>query len=378
MINLPISIGEALDKFSILELKLKYITDKTKLVHVTKEYELLNNILYQSKLDTIFFYNVLFECNEVIWHLCDKVRDKTNPDYLLYCDQIITENDNRVRIKNKINNILLSTTCEQKSYNKKKLCILGHLSIGDTISIIGAIRFLSFQYDEIILFCLHKHFIIISSFFKDDPSIIIKPVKNKENAFEIIESLNDYQIELLGYQKSQTLSTVFFKQYYLDLNLPFDYHFKYFYIHHNTDVEDMLYNEIIKYNHKYIFVHDNIERNDIINFSFLDNRNVLIFHPNRNYYENQPNHKYYNVWTNMHNNIVDYSKIIINASELYLIDSSISCLAIHLNVNANIKVIWKRCNLNSYFTSDHSWKIRTDRLNNDDLIINDNLIDEST
>ncbi|AYV86320.1 MAG: hypothetical protein Solumvirus4_18 [Solumvirus sp.] len=133
LIYLPSSLGEAFDKLSILQLKKKYITDAQRLIHVDKELSMLNEILkpYLDKIKSK--YEALLSCNEIIWKLCDTLREGTSVggkitkltsiEYSEACIKIIEHNDDRMRIKNAINHELGSLIKEQKSYSVRSLLI---------------------------------------------------------------------------------------------------------------------------------------------------------------------------------------------------------------------------------------------------------------
>jgi hypothetical protein len=90
-IYLPISIGEALDKLTILEIKLKYIKNENKLINVKIEYdELIKDLLiYKNKV--LHYYNILLHINENIWNIQDNVRsdqiNQTNDSCKLILDE---------------------------------------------------------------------------------------------------------------------------------------------------------------------------------------------------------------------------------------------------------------------------------------------------
>ena len=71
-----ISIGEVVDKLSILQIKKNNIKEPLKLANVTKEFTYLYNIVFSTlnieKLD----YNKLIIINEKLWGVEDKLRDK--------------------------------------------------------------------------------------------------------------------------------------------------------------------------------------------------------------------------------------------------------------------------------------------------------------
>jgi hypothetical protein len=113
MIHLPTSIGEAVDKLTILDIKCKRISDPERLVFCKQEYELLH-----SKLDSIvsnfqFYYDKLYEVNDLIWIMQDEIRSMKTPSGEK-CIEIINMNDIRFRIKDYIKgNIFLEEDCMQ-------------------------------------------------------------------------------------------------------------------------------------------------------------------------------------------------------------------------------------------------------------------------
>ena len=118
--NIPISIGELWDKYTILLIKLNKINDKNKLSFINTEINLLKPHLETYKLDKTIF-NELKKCNEQLWNIEDKLRDKErkkefDQNFIELARSVYFTNDNRANIKKKINTILNSTIYEIKSY----------------------------------------------------------------------------------------------------------------------------------------------------------------------------------------------------------------------------------------------------------------------
>lgn len=122
MINIPVSLGEVVDKLSILSIKKIEITNKKKLIDINKEYNLLL-IIYNEFLNKELakLYNDIYIINYKLWKIEDDIRDKErNKEF----DEIFIElarsvyitNDERMNIKNIINNINNSDIKEHKSY----------------------------------------------------------------------------------------------------------------------------------------------------------------------------------------------------------------------------------------------------------------------
>ena len=121
-----ISIGELLDKISILEIKQKNLKDTEKTKIVTKELESLNNTLKNDVniTDEIkSLYKDLKAINLKLWDIEDGKRDcERNKDFgekfIKLARSVYIENDNRAKIKNKINQLSGSNISEVKSYDK--------------------------------------------------------------------------------------------------------------------------------------------------------------------------------------------------------------------------------------------------------------------
>ena len=121
-----ISVGELLDKISILEIKQKNLKDTEKTKIVSKELESLNNTLKNdvSITDEIkSLYNDLKAINLKLWDIEDGKREcERNKDFgekfIELARSVYIENDNRAKIKNKINQLSGSNISEVKSYDK--------------------------------------------------------------------------------------------------------------------------------------------------------------------------------------------------------------------------------------------------------------------
>tara|TARA_Y100000022_G_C13025781_1_gene273246 strand:- start:135 stop:533 length:399 start_codon:yes stop_codon:yes gene_type:complete len=121
-----ISVGELLDKISILEIKQKNIKDEQKIKIISKELESLNYTLKKDVLITDeikSLYEDLKKINIKLWNIEDGKRDcERNGDFgekfIQLARSVYIENDQRARIKNKINKISGSNISEVKSYDE--------------------------------------------------------------------------------------------------------------------------------------------------------------------------------------------------------------------------------------------------------------------
>jgi hypothetical protein len=114
-ITIVVSIGELLDKLSILELKKNIIKDENKLIEIQKEIEVL--IQYENiKNGNLFYYNILKWVNQQIWLFTDIIKSLKSLDteFATISNKIFNYNQYRFRVKNMLND--KSSIKEQKSY----------------------------------------------------------------------------------------------------------------------------------------------------------------------------------------------------------------------------------------------------------------------
>lgn len=139
-----VSTGEALDKYSILEIKHQRITNEYKRNAVQAEIDKLSEV--RNSIDRYpFLYSVLLETNRTIWDLTDTMKGLHHTDsrYASVSHQIFDENQKRFRIKNMLNYFTSSDLKEQKSYAESEVTIY----VTDMKTAIPVIWDLSFQYD---------------------------------------------------------------------------------------------------------------------------------------------------------------------------------------------------------------------------------------
>ena len=119
-----ISVGELIDKITILEIKKEKISNKEKLVEVNKELISLNETLKksinnESKISS--FKNDLKNINLKLWDIEDGKRsaeknNKFDEKFIELARSVYKFNDERAKIKLAINNTLGSNIKEIKSY----------------------------------------------------------------------------------------------------------------------------------------------------------------------------------------------------------------------------------------------------------------------
>jgi hypothetical protein len=122
-ITIPVSVGELIDKLTILKIKTEKITDKEKLKHIVTEYDALEqkakDLLTHESISLIFAE--LEIVNKKLWVVEDLIRKKEknnefDQEFVELARSVYITNDMRFELKNKINELTNSQIKEQKSY----------------------------------------------------------------------------------------------------------------------------------------------------------------------------------------------------------------------------------------------------------------------
>ncbi len=124
-VHIPVSLGELVDKITILEIKRDKITDEAKLRNVLRELDLLEHIWRFSKFDRTLItaeWLQLRAVNEGLWGIEDRKRLKEaaasfDAEFIALARAVYFENDKRAAIKRRINEKLGSDIVEEKSYS---------------------------------------------------------------------------------------------------------------------------------------------------------------------------------------------------------------------------------------------------------------------
>jgi len=122
VIECEISLGELVDKISILRIKLQKIEDPAKLAHVKKEERVLSSKLNSLNLENIDHHlKEMIDVNLILWKIEVDIRDlerarEFNQPFIELARQVYITNDERFKRKNTINTTYKSGLVEVKSY----------------------------------------------------------------------------------------------------------------------------------------------------------------------------------------------------------------------------------------------------------------------
>ena len=126
LINIPVSVGELVDKITILEIKKIKIKDKNKLLNINREYKYLKEILRKKIKISLKIKNEILALKKInlkLWNIEDKKRKaeknkKFDSAFIKHARNVYIYNDIRAKIKHNINVLAGSKIIEEKSYSR--------------------------------------------------------------------------------------------------------------------------------------------------------------------------------------------------------------------------------------------------------------------
>ncbi len=121
----PVSVGELIDKITILEIKSERIDDPDKIANVRRELDLLTACCARPAptAEVAALKSELKRVNELLWEIedlirtCERAQD-FGPDFVMLARSVYKTNDRRCAIKRRINGLSNSSIVEEKSYSK--------------------------------------------------------------------------------------------------------------------------------------------------------------------------------------------------------------------------------------------------------------------
>jgi len=126
-IQINISVGELIDKITILQIKKEKIANLKKVKKVSYELELLENSLNSFETSKTAelknLMNELKKINQKLWKIEDDIRlleksKKFDDNFIKLARSVYITNDERFEVKNKINKLFSSEIEEVKSYEE--------------------------------------------------------------------------------------------------------------------------------------------------------------------------------------------------------------------------------------------------------------------
>lgn len=197
--KVEISIGDAIDKYNILEIKQKNITDPEKLNDISAEISLLEECKNTINAN-LYYYKILTHVNEKIWNLTNQIKKLNHAENAAEFSQISHDifeyNQKRYRLKTIFNNLCNSDIKERKSYEMNSV----YLYIKDNYTIYKKLA-------EINSLCVDYDFVFVGGEYLDT----VKKYVNAPNIREAAEENRIYtkEIRLDEYSLSAEMISIF-------------------------------------------------------------------------------------------------------------------------------------------------------------------------
>ena len=123
-LQVPVSVGEVLDKITILQIKLAHISDAAKRANIQNELDALLPLVAGDAFTTDQMQILMAELksvNETLWDIEDDIREKEavksfDAEFIRLARAVYITNDKRAEIKKQINLATGSALVEEKSY----------------------------------------------------------------------------------------------------------------------------------------------------------------------------------------------------------------------------------------------------------------------
>ena len=124
LLSIPVSVGEVMDKITILEIKAERIDDIEKCANVRRELTSLKPLVDTEMLcapDVAALFAKLKTINETLWDIEDDIRERElakdfGDSFIALARAVYITNDQRADVKRQINLATGSDLIEEKSY----------------------------------------------------------------------------------------------------------------------------------------------------------------------------------------------------------------------------------------------------------------------
>ena len=341
----PSSYGEALDRLTILELKLQYIEDGRR-EDVQREYDELKALVAHLIEKDRYHYERLLEVNHIMWEIQNILHGAYNLEkdkrYFLM-EQLAVENQRRFRIKRTMNEILGSHHKEQKGYKGKKAFLLAHQGMGDIIFMNSAVRFLATNYDEVKVVVKKQYLENARQLFSNEPSVTFFEIQDDKDISPLYgapvevfkKAIEGYEfVGACGYHKQKDRTLDIPLDFYKDLGPEFDESMIGRWS--NIPYDKSRYAFFFEKHQRVKFFH-NRSSNQIANIS-VNLEECLVINPAENMYDQS--HKWYKdaqQWVGLP--LLEYCSVLEKAEQILVVDSSFFCLALMMGLKPEV---WTR------------------------------------
>lgn len=227
--------------------------------------------------------------------------------------------------------------------------VFSHLGLGDMYWMNGAVRYLRTKYADVDVVCKTRFEEPVRSMYRDDPHIHILPIEDDYvlEPFPTIKpqiEAKGVDVYTCGVHTPNPRIYEFPYCFYDDFGIPRSARSECFYIQPSSAGQEMY--ELIKNtlallgnSAGYIVLHQEASHTIIDAASQLDKEKYLLLDLNKNLYP--ADHPYHFLAQQVVNKpLINHIQLMENAAEIHMIESSVYCLASHLDLS---RVLVKKC-----------------------------------
>jgi hypothetical protein len=333
----PSSYGEALDRLTILDLKLEFIQDKRR-EDVQREHADLKELVRDMLIRDSFHYEKLLEVNRIMWMIQDilhsgKLNDK-EAEYNLM-KQLAVENQRRFRLKRTMNEFLGSHQKEQKGYKGKRCLVVGHQGMGDHLFINGGIRFLATHFDEVCVVVKQQYLDNLKILYANESAVTLHPITTDAelspaygaDSVEFGKFASTFDIDyMLGYHGGNSVVD-FPLSFYDDFKMDRSVMMEWSYLPSTKPVDDLP---------PFVFYH--AKASNAVAQIPINLEEKLVINPSENMYpEGHRWHSLVQSWVGLP--FFEYTDILRKADQIFVVDSSFFCMSLLLKRKPEV---WSR------------------------------------
>jgi hypothetical protein len=205
---------------------------------------------------------------------------------------------------------------------KQSIVLYHHLGLGDHFICNGLVNYFS-EHHHVHLPCKIQYLTTIKSLYQENHNVTVFPIFREPDDVRIYTDTFKLPLTTVGFQNLGDYGTVWYRSFYRQHNIPYDYRYEKFTIPRALPNANTLFYSL-RLNEPYIVIHDTSGSNSTgytMNIDVSINRVVKI----------DP--------TCSHN-LLDWITIIRNASEIHVVPSSVFCLVDSIASSLNARLYY--------------------------------------
>ena len=209
-----------------------------------------------------------------------------------------------------------------------------HLGLGDHFICNGLVNLISKKFAKVFLICKESNFATVSCLYKDNQKIEVISIKTEPQDVELFARINGLKIIQIGF--SDFNNKTFDKSFYSQFGVDFEQRYKSFKLPVKIENSDRIYDTLVKET-PYCLIH-RVCSQKIFNLEVNTELPKIFIEPG------------------LTNNLLDYIKVIQNASEIHCVDSSVYHLIDSIEVSGKLYFHDVRNSSDNKITVSNKWQ----------------------